>query len=254
MSELNNAKAELINYLADSLLILGHRNGEWTGIGPVIEEDIAFGSMAQDKVGQARQLYELLHSDFGYSEPDTFAFTRTAEQFKCPQLVELPIGDYAFSLMRHFLFDQADLIRFEMLSSSSFIQLNQFANKFKGEIKYHVFHANTWIKQLSKATDESKIMLQTALDALWPYAFAMFEPGPNDALLIENGVFDGEKALYDKWFETISTLLNTYQLNIPNISDETIGRGGRYGYHTEYLQPLLTEMTEVFTIDPSAEW
>ncbi|MEY4865817.1 MAG: hypothetical protein RLY64_71, partial [Bacteroidota bacterium] len=32
--------------LADNLLVMGHRNSEWTGIGPIIEEDIAFASIA----------------------------------------------------------------------------------------------------------------------------------------------------------------------------------------------------------------
>ena len=46
--------------LADDEFILGHRNSEWTGMGPLLEEDIAFSSMAQDKVGQSLALYTLL--------------------------------------------------------------------------------------------------------------------------------------------------------------------------------------------------
>ena len=52
---------ELLYKMADDLLIIGHRNSEWTGLGPMLEEDIAFSSMAQDKIGQSLALFELLH-------------------------------------------------------------------------------------------------------------------------------------------------------------------------------------------------
>jgi phenylacetate-CoA oxygenase PaaI subunit len=90
---------DLLYKMADDLLIIGHRNSEWTGLGPVLEEDIAFSSMAQDKVGQSLALYEILHQ-LGESDPDTVAFTRNAPQFHCSQLVELPIGEYDFSLVQ----------------------------------------------------------------------------------------------------------------------------------------------------------
>jgi 1,2-phenylacetyl-CoA epoxidase catalytic subunit len=109
---------DLLYRLADDQLILGHRNSEWNGLGPILEEDIAFSSMAQDKLGHSLQLYTLLHQ-LGEAEPDTVAFTRNAPQFHCCQLVELPIGEYDFSLIRHFLFDHAELLRFEALATAA---------------------------------------------------------------------------------------------------------------------------------------
>ena len=108
---------DLLYKMADDLLILGHRNSEWTGLGPILEEDIAFSSMAQDKVGQSLAIYEILNQ-LGESDPDTVAFTRNANQFHCSKLVELPIGEYDFSLVRHFFYDHADAIRFEMLATT----------------------------------------------------------------------------------------------------------------------------------------
>ena len=145
--------------MADDQLIMGHRNSEWTGMGPLLEEDIAFSSMAQDKVGQSQALYQLLH-ELGEREPDTVAFTRNAEQFHNCQLVELPNGEYDFSLIRHFLFDTAEAIRFDMLSNSTYVPLANLAKKIKGELRYHTMHANTWIKQLGSATEESISRLQ----------------------------------------------------------------------------------------------
>ena len=108
------ALKELLYKIADDLLILGHRNSEWTGIGPLLEEDIAFSSMAQDKIGQSLALYEMLHY-LGEADPDNIAFMRNSEQFHNCQLVELPIGDYEFSLIRHFLYDHSILLRFQKL-------------------------------------------------------------------------------------------------------------------------------------------
>src|SRR6056300_242785 len=110
---------DLLYRMADDLLILGHRNSEWTGLGPILEEDIAFSSMAQDKIGQSEHLYNLLNQ-LGEADADTVAFTRNANQFHSSKLVELPIGDYSFSLIRHFLFDFSEYLRFEALRSSAY--------------------------------------------------------------------------------------------------------------------------------------
>ncbi|HMR58156.1 MAG TPA: phenylacetate-CoA oxygenase subunit PaaI, partial [Cyclobacteriaceae bacterium] len=119
----NLALKELLYKLADDQLILGHRNSEWTGFGPILEEDIAFSSMAQDKIGQSLALYTLLQS-LGESDPDTVAFTRNASQFHNCILVELPNQEYDFSLIRHFLFDTAEALRFEALTNSSYEPLS----------------------------------------------------------------------------------------------------------------------------------
>mgnify|MGYP001231462793 CR=1 FL=1 len=244
---------ELLYKMADDQLIIGHRNSEWTGLGPLLEEDIAFSSMAQDKVGQSQHLYQLLH-ELGASDPDTVAFTRNAKQFHCCQLVELPIGDYSFSIVRHFLFDFAEALRFEALSNSSFQPLAQVARKFKGEIKYHTLHANTWMQQLGNGNEESKAKMQSALNEAWPYALGIFEKGHFENQLIENKVFFGEEALKQQWLDLVSPLIKKAGLKVPHDTKNTKGIGGRVGIHTEYLQPLLNEMTEVYALDPSADW
>ena len=86
------ALKDFLYKMADDQLIIGHRNSEWTGLGPLLEEDIAFSSMAQDKLGQCYTLYSML-SNIGESDPDNIAFMRNAEQFHNCQFVELPIGE-----------------------------------------------------------------------------------------------------------------------------------------------------------------
>ena len=159
----SEALKELLYKMADDQLILGHRNSEWTGFGPILEEDIAFSSMAQDKIGQSQQLFKILNG-LGESDPDTIAFMRNADQFHNCQFVELPNGEYNFSLIRHFLFDTAELVRFEALSNSGFEPLANLAKKIKGEIKYHNMHAKIWVKQLGSATKDSIARLQMSLE------------------------------------------------------------------------------------------
>lgn len=247
------ALKELLYKMADDLLIIGHRNSEWTGLGPILEEDIAFSSMAQDKIGQSQALFQLLH-ELGEQEPDTVAFTRNANQFHNAQFVELPNGDYDFSLMRHFLYDVADQLRFEFLANSSYEPLAKVARKIKGELKYHVFHANTWVVKLGNGTEESKARMQTALNEAWNYALGMFETSEFENDLIAEGIFVGEEALKKQWLDTITPTIEKASLQIPSSNTWAPVFGGRKSIHTEHLAPLVDEMSEVFRVDPSAEW
>lgn len=240
--------------MADDALILGHRNSEWTGLGPMLEEDIAFSSMAQDKIGIANALYSMLHEHLGEKAPDTIAFTRNEKDFYCAHLVELPIGEYDFSLVRHFLYDHAEFLRFEMLQSSSYKPLADLAKKIKGELKYHILHADTWIKRLGTATEESKARMQSVLNDAFPLAYSLFEPSKYEAKLKEESIFEGEEILQKKWLAAIQNIIAQTELKLPEVIDISTHYGGRKGYHTKHLKPLLDEMTEVFQIDNEAHW
>lgn len=241
--------------MADDELILGHRNSEWTGLGPILEEDIAFSSMAQDKIGHALALFEILNEQFGEKDPDHFAFLRNEKEYKCCQLVEFPIGEYDFSLMRHFLFDFAEIVRYENMAESSFGPFRLLSKKIRGELKYHTLHAQEWIKQLSNATDESHARMQQELDHCFPLAAGIFEPAKDfEQQVIDEKIYPGEKKLYECWLDKIYPVLTLSSLNLPDTDKMQPAFGGREGYHTEYLQPLLDEMHEVYKLDPNASW
>lgn len=243
---------DLLFRMADDCLILGHRNSEWVGIGPVLEEDIAFASIAQDKLGHALSLYNILHDHFEEPDADTLAFMRPEGQFKCCHLVEIPTQEYDFALIRHFLFDTADRLRFEMLVGSSFEPVAQLARKVKGEITYHTMHANAFVRQLSRGSEEARLRMQSALNEAYPLALGIFEYTDDDEILQSEGVFAGEMALHSRWMETIIPILEQAGLVLNTNVDAVFG--GRRGYHSEYLASLLEEMSEVFAVDPTAEW
>jgi ring-1,2-phenylacetyl-CoA epoxidase subunit PaaC len=244
---------ELLYKMADDQLIIGHRNSEWTGFGPLLEEDIAFSSMAQDKIGHSLALYSILH-ELGESDPDTVAFTRNANQFHNSIFTELPNQEYDFSLVRHFLYDTAEALRFELLTNSTCEPLAQVARKVRGELRYHTLHAKTWMKQLGSATEESVGRLQKSLEQAMPYALGMFEESPYENEIIEAGIFEGEKKLKELWMAKVEETISQTSLHLPDWKIVQPITGGRIGKHTEHLQPLLDEMSEVFRIDPGAEW
>lgn len=248
------ALKNLLYRIADDALILGHRNSEWTGLGPMLEEDIAFSSMSQDKIGIAHALYSLLHEKLHEKDPDTLAFTRKEHDFFCAHLVELPIGEYDFSLVRHFLYDHAEFLRFEMLQNSTYQPLADLAKKVRGELKYHVLHADTWIVRLGNAHEESKLRMQSALNFAFPIAYSLFEPSQYETNLMQENIFEGEKKLQEKWLASIQQVIAQTELKLPEVKDISLHYGGRNGLHTEHLKPLLDEMTEVYQIDEAAKW
>ncbi|MHB1921091.1 MAG: 1,2-phenylacetyl-CoA epoxidase subunit PaaC [Chitinophagaceae bacterium] len=254
MMPLSTEIAEMMIKMADDALIMGHRNSEWTGLGPILEEDIAFSSMSQDQIGHSLALYQILQEGEKIRDPDSFAFLRNEKEYRCCHLVEMPNDTYAFSLMRHFLFDYAQAIRYEYLESSSFEPLRNLSKKFKGELKYHTFHARAWITQLGQANEESHHRMELALKEAFSLALGIFEPGPSEEVLTGSGIYPGEKFLQQHWLDRIYPILSSGSLNLPDVPQPTAVYGGRQGIHTPYLAPLLLEMGEVFQLDPITSW
>jgi len=252
MTDIELATRELFYKMADDQLIYGHRNSEWIGLGPFLEEDISFASIAQDKVGQSRVLYMHLHAS-GEGTPDMLAFARNASQFHSCHLVEMPTQQYENALIRHLLFDYAEQVRFGFLQQSSNADLAAFAQKFTGEIRYHVLHADIMVSKLSNGGEEARVRLQAALEEYLPLAYGIFEPSPYENQLVSQGISVPESTIEVAWEQKLRTFLAAKtSLSFPE--GEKAGYGGRIGQHTQHLQPLLDEMSEVFRLDPAAEW
>ncbi|MFN7329015.1 MAG: Phenylacetic acid catabolic protein, partial [Bacteroidota bacterium] len=143
---------------------------------------------------------------------------------------------------------------FEMLTASSYEPLAQVAKKIRAELRYHTLHAKTWINQLGSATEESVSRLQKSLDYAFPYALGIFEQSPYESDLIAQRIFAGESILKEQWLAKVEEMLAKTSLQMPDWKVIQPITGGRIGKHSEHLQPLLDEMSEVFRIDPTAEW
>ena len=265
--ELRAALTDLLLRLADDDLILGHRNSEWTGLGPILEEDIAFASMAQDQLGHAQAYYLLLgelHAGAeAYSNPDRLAFHRAAKDFRSCHLVELPISgsgpegeaDYAFCLVRHWLYEAAKALRLGHLArQSAWPPLAELAAKVLREHRYHQLHASTWVRQLGRGTDESRLRMQSALNEAVALAQGQFEATEAEGELARAGVQPTEAELAAAWQTQCAQAAAQAGLQWPAAAEATAHMGGRRGWHTEHLEALLREMTEVTALDPQARW
>jgi ring-1,2-phenylacetyl-CoA epoxidase subunit PaaC len=156
--------------IADDELIVGWRNSEWTGIAPLLEEDVAFSSIAQNEIGHARALYELAAPELG-TTADELAFDRQPGEYRCAPLVELRlVPDWARTIARHYLYETADQIRIEALKGSGDADVAGLAAKIDREEAYHRMHAQMWIARLG---DNARV--REALDELWPYALGILD-------------------------------------------------------------------------------
>lgn len=272
---MKSAVADLLYRLGDDCLVIGHRNSEWTGLGPILEEDIAFSSMAQDQMGHAQALYTLLHA-LGEPEPDHLAFLRDAKDFRCCRFVALePFsetgggasadlcnnpdrdrlmthGDWSVSLVRQFLFAEAWSIRLAALAERAYAPLAALARKFRGEVKYHTMHGRIWIERLGRADGEARERVQAAIDLLWPAALGMFEPTSHDAALAKAGVCPRESDAGEKWQSVVTGLLAEAGFTWPR--DAKPLYGGRAGHHGPELTRLLASMQKVYRLAPGATW
>ena len=159
---MNESEARSLLEIADDELFLGWRDSEWTGIAPLLEEDVAFSSIAQNEIGHARALYELVAREQGITA-DELAFDRAPEEYRCARLVELRLLDWEKTIARHYLYEQADAARLEQLKQSDDAEIAGLAAKIDREEAYHRIHAQMWFDRLK---DEPRFT--AALDELRP--------------------------------------------------------------------------------------
>src|SRR4051812_32699391 len=146
--------------LADDELIIGWRDSEWTGIAPMLEEDVAFSSIAQNEIGHARAAYALLTDD-----PDALAFDRPPDEYVCAPLVQLRLLDWADTIARRWLYELADQVRIEHLMRSADPEVAGLAAKIDREEAYHRMHAEMWADRLA-----AEPRFRAAVERLWRFA------------------------------------------------------------------------------------
>jgi ring-1,2-phenylacetyl-CoA epoxidase subunit PaaC len=244
----------LLLAMADDELMLGHRHSEWTGFAPDIESDVALSSIAQDEIGHARILYEQVAALDG-TVPDTLAFDRTPSEFRNAILTEQENGDWAYTIVRAWLYDHADAVRLAALAASPLGSFAALAKTLQREEKYHLLFGNAWFTRLAGAGGESRARLQVALDTAWADAAALFEPTPGIERLVDDGLLHrgpaGQAAL---WAATVGPRLGALGLEVQVDQAVLAAAGGRAGWHTPALTQLLDEMTSVWRTDPRARW
>lgn len=221
------SRAELLLPIADDELVVGWRDSEWTGIAPFLEEDVAFSSIAQNEIGHARALYELVAEELG-TDADALAFDRPPAEYRCSPFVELRlVPDWARTVARHYLYETADALRIETLKGSGDGAVAGLAAKIEREEIYHRLHAEMWVDRLLGHPD-GRGRLEAAVVELWPYAL---------------GVLD--VPLVPGYADRVSDAL---AFDLPGA--EPVPRG----LHEDALAELHDEMTMVRRLAPAGQW
>lgn len=241
-------------HLADSSLIMGHRLSEWTGHGPMLEQDIAISNIALDLIGQSRNFYQYAAAlKGGDITEDKLAYLRDANEFKNLLITEIPNGDWAKTILKLFLFSAWQFYFYQNLIYSSDKQLAAIAEKSLKEVTYHVKWSSEWVIRMGDGTAESNRRIKQALEDLWPYTGEMFELSDYEIALLHNHISIDVSNIKKEWQNKIMNILET--ATIPSPEENTwMHKGGKIGIHTEHLGYILAEMQFLQRAYPGCEW
>ncbi|MFI5312242.1 MAG: 1,2-phenylacetyl-CoA epoxidase subunit PaaC [Gemmatimonadales bacterium] len=252
-SAVANPLFEYVLRLGDDRLVLGHRVSEWCGHGPILEEDIALSNIALDLIGQASVLLKLAGTMEGQGrDEDALAYFRDETGFRNAQIVELPIGDFGFTIVRQFLFDAYSVLLWDALAACRHETLAGIAAKSLKEDRYHLRHSSEWVVKLGDGTDESRARAQRALDSLWRFTGELFERDGVDAAAATDGIVVDIAAIEHRWRAMVADVVKRATLTLP--AGGAMATGGRRGRHTESLGHMLSEMQIVARSHPGAKW
>lgn len=228
-----------ILHLADNALVLGHRNSEWTGHGPILEQDIALSNIALDLIGQSRHLYQYAAELIGNgSSEDSLAYFRGPEEYKNSLLVEQPNGHWGKTILRQFFFSAYQFPLYEHLSAHQDDRISAIAKKSIKEVTYHLRWSSEWVIRLSLGTEESYVKMKDALNELWRFT--------------EDLLMKSDNGIRNSWQNRVEDIMKRSGLDIP--PDMEMITGGREGKHTEHLCKMLEEMQFMQRTYPDAEW
>lgn len=262
------APLQYVLRLADNALILGQRNAEWCGHGPVLEEDIALANISLDLIGQARLLYSHAGALEGrltgrVRHEDDYAYWRNEPEFRNWTLQELPHHgplagtaradrDYAVTLMRNFLYSALMAELWPALALSADTELAAIAARSAKETRYHLHHAADWVVRLGDGTEASHARMQRALEHLLPYMNECFADDPVEQQVAAQGVGVLTSSLRDAWEATVSATLDDATLQRP--ASSAFVSTGKHGVHSEHMSYLLAELQGLARAHPGAQW
>jgi ring-1,2-phenylacetyl-CoA epoxidase subunit PaaC len=246
------ALAELLLAMADDEFVLGFWDSEWTGIAPILEEDVAMSSVSQDEIGHAKAWYELL-ATLTEGDADQIAYGRAVGEYRHAALMNHARTDWAFTIARRFLYENADAVRLDSLSGSSYRPVADLAVKMRREETYHLLHFDLWLRRLAEGSEESHARLATAIEGLWSDAQTVFSPVGGEPVLLAAGVLpDSLEALRARWLERIRPRLEAVHLPVPAEAAPP-GPDGRQR-RTDDFAWLHGEFTMVASSEVGAAW
>jgi ring-1,2-phenylacetyl-CoA epoxidase subunit PaaC len=242
---------ELLLTMADDEFVIGFSDSEWTGIAPMLEEDVAMSSLSQDELGHAAALYGLLARLSG-RDPDSIAYDRAPDDYRHARLLDHGRGDWAMTIARRYLYETADAVRLEALADATWAPLAELVGKLRREERYHLMHVGAWVERLASDDGEGRDRLIAALQTLGPHAGTVFTPLEWEGSLVEAGVLKRPMADLERdWRARASATFEP--LGLPLAPATTDLQSGRTD-HGEAFRWLWGEFTQVRRSDPGATW
>ena len=241
----------LLLSMADDEFVIGFSVSEWTGIAPLLEEDVAMSSLSQDELGHAAALYGLLAEITG-TDPDAIAYDREPDEYRHARLLDHGRGDWAMTIARRYLYETADAVRLEALAGGSWAPLAELVGKLQREERYHTMHIESWFERLAGSDGEPRDRLLSALETLGPDAGTVFTPLPDEPALIDSGVLARPMAELERdWRTRITPMFARFGLPTPPPTQDP--DGGRADHGADFTW-LHGEFTKVRRSDPGATW
>ena len=259
-----NAPLDYLLHLADNALILGQRNAEWCGLGPILEEDIALANNSLDLIGQARMLYQhAAQVQGGDATEDTLAYFRDVPDFRNYTLCELPHmplmaatsqgdKDFATTIVRNFLYSSLMVLVWDQLQTSKDAQLAAIAAKSLKEVSYHLRHSRDWLVRMGDGTEESHSRAQSAVDQLLSFTQEFWANSPQETAALANGTGVDMASIQTEWNQIIDEALREATLDRPAAGGFV--PTGKQGLHSEHLGFVLAEMQSLARAHPQATW
>ncbi len=246
--------------LADDDLVVATRAGEWLGLAPHLEEDVAFSSIAQDEMGHAATYFGLLAAVQG-GDRDDLAHLRPAMARRNSVMLERPNGpgtyreaphfDWAYALARHFLYDMLERVRLDRVVQSAHRPLADAAAKIRREERYHTQHHAMWLRDIARSGPQYAGRLQLALDRAAADAADLASAGPMAVEMEALGLLPDASHLADDWRAHVVLALDPLGWSLPPLGGAL---NGRHGEHTQDLTRMLRDLGEVYRSSPGASW
>ena len=239
---------EFILAFADDEHLMGQQHTEWIGVTPFLEEDLAFASIGQDELGHAALLYALIAGDDD-AAIDELAFFRPAEEYRSCWLVERAGDDWADALVRHWLYDCGEQLRWELVASSSLRALADASVLAGREEAFHRRHADSMLDALL-TDDDARTRLGAARDRLAGLALGMFDATAGEAEAVASGVVSAPMASrLDEWKTAVDERFGPTDWSAFEAPDQA-----QRTLRSADFAALHTRMREVFDLDRAAAW
>lgn len=248
-----SALREYLLAFADDEHLMGQQHTEWIGVAPFLEEDLAFASIGQDELGHSVMLYELVCELDGV-EPtdaviDSLAYGRGAAEYRSCALTERVTADWAEALVRHWIYDSVEHMRWSLVAESSHESLTAVSERVRREESYHRMHADALLDALLPDAAAREAIL-AALELWTPMVAGLLAPAEGEDQLVSNRVLSASSS---SLLPNVAAAIEA-RFDVPVDLGDASTIAPRGPDRSLHFAPLMTRMREVLDLDPNAQW